>query len=70
VYGSGDGAKHQFISRFAPAYHAFVTAIGMRYLRQHWGPINRREVELRPEADEMFQAVQDYLSENSAEAGV
>ena len=69
-FGSGDGAKHQFLSKFAPAYHAYVTALGLRYLRQHWGPINRREVELRADADEMLQAVQDYLSENAAEAGV
>ena len=30
-FGSGDGAKHQFLSKFAPAYHAYVTAIGMRF---------------------------------------
>lgn len=66
-YGSGDGAQYQFLSKFAPAFHCFVTAIGMRYLRQHWGPLNRKEVELRKEADDMLQQVQDYLSENSAE---
>ena len=70
-FGSGDGAKHQFISKFAPAYHAFVTAIGMRYLGGqdgHWGPIRRKEVELKADADEMLKEVQDYL-EGAAEAG-
>jgi peptidoglycan hydrolase-like protein with peptidoglycan-binding domain len=66
-YGSGDGAKYQFLSKFAPAFHCFVTAIGMRYLRQHWGPINRSEVELRREANEMLLEVQNYLSEDAAE---
>ena len=45
-FGSGDGAKYQFLSKFAPAFHVMVTALGMRSLRQHWGPINREEVEL------------------------
>jgi hypothetical protein len=61
-FGSGDGAKYQFLSKFAPAFHAFVTALGLRSLRQHWGPINREEVELRPEANEMLLEVQ-YLVE-------
>jgi peptidoglycan hydrolase-like protein with peptidoglycan-binding domain len=64
-FGSGDGAKHQFLSKFAPAYHAYVTAIGMRYLRQHWGPINRSEVEIRTEANDMLLDVQHYLSEGA-----
>ena len=66
-YGSGDGAKYQFLSKYAPAFHVFVTALGLRFLRQHWGPINRSEVELRREADAMLLEVQDYLSQGSAE---
>lgn len=64
-YGSGDGARYQFLSKFAPAFHAYVTALGMRYLRQHWGPINRSEVELRADANRMLLDVQDYLSSNA-----
>jgi peptidoglycan hydrolase-like protein with peptidoglycan-binding domain len=64
-YGSGDGAKYQFLSKFAPAFHCFVTALGMRYLRQHWGPINRSEVELRSEANVMLLEVQHYLSSDA-----
>jgi peptidoglycan hydrolase-like protein with peptidoglycan-binding domain len=64
-FGSGDGAKHQFLSKFAPAYHAYVTGIGMRYGRQHWGPINRSEVEIKSEANDMLLEVQRYLSSDS-----
>jgi uncharacterized protein (TIGR02594 family) len=60
-FGTGDGAKYQFLSKFAPAFHAMVTAIGMRYLRQHWGPINRNEVELRKDADTMLREVQTIV---------
>jgi len=67
-FGSGDGAKFQFLSKYAPAFHVFVTGVGLRYLRQHWGPINRSEVEVKREANEMFLDVQHLLSEDSAES--
>jgi peptidoglycan hydrolase-like protein with peptidoglycan-binding domain len=66
-YGSGDGAKFQFLSKYSPAFHCFVTGVGLRYLRQHWGPINRHEVEIRHEADQMLLQVQHLISEDSAE---
>ena len=33
----------------------------MRTLRTAWGPIDRQEAELRPEADRLFQQVQDIV---------
>ena len=67
-FGSGDGAKYQFLSKYAPSFHAMVTAVGLRNLRQHWGPINRNEVELKKEADAMLQEVQS-LVESGVEPG-
>jgi hypothetical protein len=64
-FGSGDGARYQFLSKFAPCFHVYVTALGMRYLRQHWGPLNRKEAELRKEADEMLKEVQYYIYESA-----
>lgn len=60
-YGSGDGARYQFLSRFCPLFHVLVTACGMRTLRQHWGPINRREVTLKREADILLKEVQELV---------
>jgi hypothetical protein len=57
-YGSGNGYLHQEMSKYQPAYAAEVCGITLRNLRQHYGPVNRREVELSPEADEMLEAVQ------------
>jgi uncharacterized protein (TIGR02594 family) len=62
-YGSGQGAQYQFLSKYAPVFHALVTGVGLRNLRQHWGPINREEVELKEEADQMLQAVQALVEE-------
>lgn len=61
-YGSGDGAKYQFLSKYAPAFHVMVTALGLRVLRNHWGPLNRNEVELRKEADDLLRQVEELLN--------
>jgi len=60
-YGSGDGLRYQFLSRFCPLFHIMVTGIGMRTLRQHWGPINRREVTIKKEADDLLIDVQELI---------
>ena len=57
-YGTGDGAKYQFLARYSPAFAAMVTAVGLRSARKHWGPVTRKEVELRAEADVLLLAVQ------------
>lgn len=64
-FGSGDGAKYQFLSKYAPAFHCFVTALGMRYLggeSGHWGPIRTKAAEIRKDADDMLFKVQQYLN--------
>lgn len=53
-YGSGNGLLYQAMSKIYPQFHTEFTAIGMRYLRAHWGPIGRREVELRNEAYDLL----------------
>jgi peptidoglycan hydrolase-like protein with peptidoglycan-binding domain len=57
-YGSGDGARYQFLAKYAPAFAVLVTALGLRLRCDHWGPINRGEAELTPEADELLRRVQ------------
>ncbi len=61
-YGTGDGVRYQWLSRFAPLFTVMVSGVGIRCLRQHWGPINRREVTLRKEADELLKDVQELVS--------
>jgi hypothetical protein len=63
-YGSGNGYDHQRLSKEQPAYAAEVAAITLRNLRQHYGPINRKEVEIRPEADDLFRDIQFYIDEH------
>ena len=60
-YGSGDGFAFQELCKNAPAFAVESCALVLRNRRQHYGPINRREAELRQEADRMLLAVQRYV---------
>lgn len=61
-YGSGDGARYQWLARFCPLYACAVTALGLRLRRQHWGPINRREAEVKQAALDLLSQVQLLMS--------
>jgi hypothetical protein len=60
-YGSGDGIKYQFLSRFCPLFHIMVTGVGLRTLKDHWGPIKRKEVTLKKEMDDLLKSVQELV---------
>lgn len=60
-YGSGDGAQHQWLSKHRPAYAAEVCGITLRCRRNHYGPVNRREVELKEGAEAMLRVVQEAV---------
>ena len=60
--GSGTGLRFQQLCKDCPGFAVETAAVGLRNLRTHWGPINRREAELRPEADEMLQQVQRLVA--------
>jgi N-acetylmuramoyl-L-alanine amidase len=60
-YGDGDGAAFQQLCKSCPAFAVEAAAVGVRVLRKHWGPINNRAAEIRPEADDLFQRVQSSV---------
>lgn len=60
-FGSGQGMAFQKLSKDCPAFAAEIAAAGLRSVRTHWGPINRREAQVRPECDAMLQEVQATL---------
>ena len=57
-YGSGEGFWYQYHAKHLPVFACETTAIALRSLRQHWGPINRHEVELKTASDEMLKSIQ------------
>jgi peptidoglycan hydrolase-like protein with peptidoglycan-binding domain len=60
-HGSGDGRKFQDMAKNLPRFACEVAGVSVRNLRKHYGPINRREAEVRVEADEMLLQVQELL---------
>ena len=67
-FGSGDGAKFQFLSKYAPAFHAFVSRGRAALSAPALGADQPHEVELRKDANDMLLEVQHLLSEDSAES--
>jgi len=57
IVGTGLGALFQRQAKFNPLFAAEAAAVGLRSLRQHWGPINRREAEVRPEAIKLLNSI-------------
>lgn len=66
VYGTGDGARYQFLAKYSPLFAVLTTAIGLRLRRKHWGPVNRMEVDLVEEVDELLQAIQQLMEDDDA----
>jgi Putative peptidoglycan binding domain/N-acetylmuramoyl-L-alanine amidase len=57
-FGSGQGMEFQQLSKKCPAFAAEFAALALRHLRKHWGPIGRRQAQVRPESDALLRNVQ------------
>lgn len=60
-YGSGQGYAFQKLCKECPAFAVETHGLTLRNLCNHYGPIIRKEVELRADADQMFRDVQAYM---------
>jgi len=60
-WGSGAGRLFQNLCKTKPAFACEIAALGLRYLRTQWGPIDRREAELNGYVNQMFQVVQGVV---------
>jgi hypothetical protein len=65
-YGSGRGYQFQKMAKEQPAFAVETCAVVARNRCDHYGPLIRKECELRPEADEMLMAVQAYIDRSEA----
>jgi hypothetical protein len=61
--GSGQGVMYQFLAKYSPAFCVMTAAIGLRTRRKHWGPVNRKEVELIEEANDYLLQVEALMVE-------
>lgn len=58
--------EFQRLSEESPAFTAEFATVGLRSIRKPWGSINRKEVEVRAECDEMLRAVQALVDASPA----
>jgi hypothetical protein len=65
-FGSGEGMEFQRLTKDCPGFAAEFAAVGFRNIRTHWGTINRKEAEVRPECDAMFLAVQNAVKASTS----
>jgi hypothetical protein len=65
-FGDGDGREFQRLCKQCPAFAAEFAAVGLRHIRKHWGPINRRQAQVRPECDALFSQVQAAIDASPA----
>jgi len=61
-WGTGEGVSFQQLTKSCPLFAAEFAALALRMERTHWGPINRRDAELRPECDALFLAVENAVA--------
>lgn len=66
-FGTGPGKEFQRLSKECPAFAVEFAAVGLRNMRKHWGPINTRAAQVRPECDALFKQVQAIVD---ASAGI
>jgi hypothetical protein len=60
-FGTGPGRDFQQLRKECPAFTAEFTAVGLRNIRKHWGPIINRAAEVRPEANLMLTQVEHIV---------
>ena len=65
-FGSGDGRDFQRLCKDCPAFAAEFAAVALRHIRKHWGPINRRQAQVRPECDALLRQVQAAIDSSDA----
>jgi hypothetical protein len=60
-FGVGEGVAFQRLCKTCPAFAVEAAGVGLRVRCSHWGPIKRREAEIRPEADTLLEQVQAVI---------
>jgi hypothetical protein len=69
-YGSGRGLEFQKACKEMPGFAVEAAAVGLRFIRRHWGPINRKEAELVKSADDLLKLVQTAVTGSESSGGL
>ena len=64
-FGEGQGKEFQRLTKACPAFAVEFAAVGLRNVRTHWGPVNRKEAELRDDCDLMLKDIQKAVDDSN-----
>jgi hypothetical protein len=64
IYGSGEGATYQALNKSCPAFAAEYAMVMLRVLRAHYGPITRKEAEVKTVCNQLLKNVETVIEEN------
>jgi hypothetical protein len=59
--GAGSGAAFQHLMKTCPAFAVQYVGVALRWNRRHWGPVNRKTVEVSPLLDQLLRRVQHHV---------
>ena len=63
--GSGEGLVYQKLNKSCPAFAAEYAMLMLRVRRNHYGPINRKEVEVKPVCSSMLKSIEIMIDNDS-----
>lgn len=61
-WGEGAGKDFQALTKACPKFAVYYTAVLLRHLRKHWGPINRKEAEVVADAIVLLRTVKAFVN--------
>ena len=59
--GTGEGLTYQKLNKSCPAFAAEYAMLMLRVRRNHYGPINRKEVEVKTVCSSMLKSIEEML---------
>lgn len=65
-HGKGMGVEFQALCKSCPAFAVEYAAVAFRNNRKHWGPITRREAEIKQSCNQMLKDVQAAVDRDPA----
>jgi hypothetical protein len=65
-FGSGEGLAFQQLCKQCPAFAVEYAAVALRYIRKHWGPINKKKAQIRSECDALLKQVATAIDNDPA----
>lgn len=69
-WGEGDGVEFQMLSKNCPGFATEYHAVMLRVRRSHYGPINLKKAEMKPQCVAMFTSIRKAVEADQSLCGI